>query len=889
MEDLDGMDPLDSPSESALRERERKYRALVETTGTGYVILDVEGRVVDANQEYLRLTGRRTLPEILGSRVTDWTAPHDLARNADEVRRCLERGWVRNLEIEYVTPAGDFLPIEINATVLETPEGPRILTLCKDISERRKVEHSLREMENLFQLFMEHSPAYVFFKDAELRPIRLSRNFEEMLGRPLDQALGRTMDELFPPELAKGMIEDDRRALEHNALVKVDEELGGKYYTTIKFPVAQEGKPPFLAGFTIDITERKRAEMALRESEARFRVIFEQSTVGMVIVSAEGRFLQANPAFQAFLGYSEAELQGLTIRDITHPRFIEADLANVGACVRGEVPYYQIEKVYLRKDGQAIWGRLHATLLRDESGQPRHLVAIVEDISERKVAEESLRKSEERFRSLFQSMIEGVAIHEVVYDASGEPIDYRILDVNPAYEKHTGLSAAMCKGMLASEAYGGNAPPYLAEYSAVARDGRPYSFETYYPPLERHFQISVFCPQPGAFATVFEDITERKRNEAERRRLEAEVQHVQQLESLGSLAGGVAHDMNNVLQAIQGMASVLKVKFDQEPAIASGLDIILNASNRGRNLVKNLTDFARKGLQEPAVLDLNLLVRKEVELLEHTTLRRIELQMELGEPLPPILGDPSAVSNALMNLCVNAIDAMPEKGTLRFTTRGLEDGFVMLVVEDTGEGMPPEVQARAAEPFFTTKPMGKGTGLGLSSVYGTMKAHGGSMELQSEEGKGTRVTLRFPAVKAAPAPEPIASPAGPKVVEPLKIMLIDDDALIRDTFPDLMEVLGHQVVASAPNGQEGLRLVEEGLEVDVIVLDQSMPGLSGIETLTRLRAMGAELPVVFCTGRLDDSVKAQVAVHVGVWTLMKPYSLKDIRPILDAVALAHRA
>lgn len=885
--DMDGMEP--SLTGSAPEERERKYQALVETTGTGYVILDAEGRVLDANQEYLRLTGRRALPEILGSRVMDWTAPHDLARNADEVRKCLKQGWVRNLEIDYVTPEGVLRPIELNATVLDTSEGPRILTLCKDISERRKVEHSLREMENLFQLFMDHSPAYVFFKDAELRPIRLSRNFEEMLGRPLEEALGRTMDELFPPELAKGMIEDDRCVLENNTLVRVDEELGGNYYTTIKFPVAQEGKPSFLAGFTIDITDRKRAEMALRESEERFRVIFEQATVGMVIVSTEGRFLQANPAFQAFLGYSETELQGLTIREITHPQFIEVEIANVLACVRSEIPYYQTEKIYLRKDGRAIWGRLHATLLRDASGQPRHMVAMVEDISERKAAEESLRQSEERFRSLFQSMIEGVAIHEVVYDAGGEAIDYRILDVNPAYERHTGLHATMCKGRLASEVYVGSAPPYLAEYSAVAGDGRPYSFETYYPPLERYFQISVFRTQPGSFATVFEDITERKRNEAERRRLEAEVQHVQQLESLGSLAGGVAHDMNNVLQAIQGMASVLKVKFDREPAIASGLDIILNASNRGRNLVKNLTDFARKGLQEPAVLDLNLLVRKEVELLEHTTLHRIELQMELGEPLPPILGDPSAISNALMNLCVNAIDAMPEKGTLRFRTRGLDDGFVMLVVEDTGQGMPPEVQARAAEPFFTTKPMGKGTGLGLSSVYGTMKAHGGSMELQSEEGKGTRVTLRFPAVEAAPAPEPIESPARSEMAEPLKIMLIDDDSFIRDSFPDLMEVLGHRVVASAPNGQEGLRLVEEGLEVDVIVLDQSMPGLSGIETLNRLRAVRAELPVVFCTGRLDDSVKAQVAVHAGVWTLMKPYSLKDIRPILDAVALAHRA
>jgi PAS domain S-box-containing protein len=864
---------------------EQKYQALVEVTETGYVILDEEGRVVDANPAYLRLTGRETLEEIRGHPVTEWTAPHDLERNAVEVKKCIETGRVRHLEIDYFSPEGRIIPIEINATRLHTSKGIRIFTLCKDLVERRRSESAHRELESMFHAFLEHSPAYVFFKDAELRPIKLSRNFEQMIGRPLDQILGRTMEELFPPDMAASMIADDLRIIRNRELVKVDEELGGHFYTTLKFPVEQEGKPTILAGFTIDITDRKLAEKALQESEAKLRVIFEQAAVGMVEVSAEGRFLHTNPAFQVFLGYSDAELQERCVRDVTHPRFQEEDALRIAACVRGEIPRFVTEKIYVRKDGREIWGRVHVTLLRDRSGQPQNLVGIVEDIDERKRTEEDLALSEAKFRSLFESMIEGMAIHDVIYDAAGKAVNYRILDVNPAYEAHTGLSRDRCVGRLANEVYGTPSPPYLEEFCCVADDGIPKYYEVHFEPMRKHFRISVFAPRRGSFATIFEDITEQKKNEEERRRLEAEIQHAQKLESLGVLAGGVAHDMNNVLQAIQGMASVLKAKLAGDAALVSGLDIILSASNRGRDLVRNLTDFARKGLQEPKVFDLNEIVRKEVELLRHTTLQRIELQMTLAEDLPLVFGDPSAIGNALMNLCVNAIDAMPERGTLVFRTGVTGDGFVTMEIADSGQGMPSDVLARAAEPFFTTKPLGKGTGLGLSSVYGVMKAHGGAMDIQSEEGLGTCVTLRFPihreAVETPPAPTLEVRRESPSS---MRILLVDDDELIRESFPDLMNILGHTVVQTACCGREAFELMQSGLDVDVVVLDQNMPGWSGMETLERLHQLIPTLPVVLCTGHLDEDARQELQRCHHVWMLMKPFSIRDIRPLLAEVA-----
>lgn len=624
------------PAEEALRESEAKYRALVETTGTGYVFLDELGHVTDANQEYVRLTGHQALEEILGRQVTEWTAPYDRARNAAEVALCFARGSVRNLEIDYIDFEGRITPIEINATVYSTPAGPRIVTLCKGIAERRK------------------------------------------------------------------------------------------------------------------------AERALRESEARLRAIFERASVGMFDSAPGGNFRHANPAFVRFIGYTEEELRAFSFRRITHPDDLPSCVAGIQECLDGLRTHVEMEKRYVRRDGRTVWGHVSVALVRDESSAPMTFIGVVQDITERKHAED------------------------------------------------------------------------------------------------------------------------------ERRRLEAEVQHAQKLEGLGRLAGGIAHDMNNVLAAIEGMASMLELKYGHDAALRTNLGTIMNASMRGRDLVKSLTEFGRKGIEEPRPLDLNHIVRREIELLRHTTFKKIDLTTTLEEPLPRIQGDSSSLGNILMNLSVNAFDAMPDGGTLRFETRSLPNGLVELRVTDTGSGMTPEVLARAAEPFFTTKPLGKGTGLGLSSVYGAMKAHGGTMELRSEERGGTVVSLRFPALGGPETTVDGGSVGGPRSSPgSLRILLVDDDELIRASFPPLVEILGHEVASTAADGDEALRLIDGGLEVDVVVLDQNMPGLSGVEVLDRLRARRPRLPVVLSTGYLDETVAARVKNRPHVWLLMKPYSIDEVGRALD--------
>ena len=381
-------------AEEALRASEEKYKRLVETTRTGFVVIDDQGRVIDANTEYVRLTGRQRLDDILGRSVVEWTVPHDRQRNALEVEKCLKEGFVRNLEIDYLSPDGKVMPIELNATVFRAAGTVQILTLCRDISDRR------------------------------------------------------------------------------------------------------------------------RSEEALRESEEKLRLMFETSPVGMVMCGMDGTFIYANDAYLNIIGYTREEFVKLSYWDVT-PRDYDADEARQLQSMEATGKYGPYEKEYVRKTGERIPVLLNGSVVTGADGVKR-IWSLVSDITERKAAEAAIAQSERKFRSLFESMIEGVAIHELVYDAGGTAVDYRLIDVNPAYEKHTGLTRERVKGRLGSEAYGQTPAPYLQEFVRTATTGDPVSFETYFPPLRRHFHISVFSTVAGRFASVFEDITERKAAETAR-------------------------------------------------------------------------------------------------------------------------------------------------------------------------------------------------------------------------------------------------------------------------------------------------------------------------------------------------------------------------------------
>ncbi|HJW44079.1 MAG TPA: ATP-binding protein [Geothrix sp.] len=501
--------------------------------------------------------------------------------------------------------------------------------------------------------------------------------------------------------------------------------------------------------------------------------------------------------------------------------------------------------------------------------------------SEQHLMMEELEESTVRFRLLFDSSPAPLVIHRAG----------RILHANAA-ASHL-LEAAEPRELIGREVlelvHPGHREPSRRRTEEVPQGGRPTpSVEELFITLkgrEVWAEVqSVPLDLPGGPAVLMfaQDLTERRKAEEERRKLETEVQHAQKLESLGGLAGGIAHDMNNVLSAILGMASLLQAKHGSDPALAKSFKVIETAAGRGRDLVKGLTDFARKGLQEPERMDLNALVQKELELLIRTSRQRFTFDVHLEEGLPPIMGESSTLASAIMNLCVNAFDAMPRGGTLSISTR-LEGDQVSLLVADTGEGIPAEILPRVTEPFFTTKPAGRGTGLGLAMVYGTVKAHGGTLAIQSQVGQGTQITLRFPASRdGAAAPDAAALPVSAAPQASLRILVVDDDELIRSILPDMLSHMGHRV-DTATGGLDALQKLNGGLRPDLVILDHNMPGMSGADALPRILQVCPDVQVLVATGFLDTELKLLLADFPSVLALQKPFSLVELRKILGRI------
>ncbi len=364
-------------------------------------------------------------------------------------------------------------------------------------------------------------------------------------------------------------------------------------------------------------------------------------------------------------------------------------------------------------------------------------------------------------------------------------------------------------------------------------------------------------------------------------KLEVQLQQARKMESLGSLAGGIAHDMNNVLGAILGMASTSIEAQQPGSHTHRAFETIIKAGERGGKMVKSLLSFARQSPAERQELDVNVILREEIELLERTTLSRVHLQMELEPALRPILGDASALTQAFMNLCINALDAMPERGTLTIRTRNQGKEWIEVLVEDTGSGMPQEVLERALEPFFTTKEVGKGTGLGLSMVYSIVKAHRGQIEIDSEPGHGTVVWMRFPVCEpASRTAELVVENRSEPSTKTLNVLLVDDDELMQSSTQAILQALGHETT-TASSGESALAILEAGFKPDVVILDLNMPGLGGTGTLPRLRTLLPFVPVLLATGRADQAAVSLVEAHSRVTLMLKPFDLKNLRKQLE--------
>jgi len=582
----------------------------------------------------------------------------------------------------------------------------------------------------------------------------------------------------------------------------------------------------------------------------------------------DGVYLECNQRFARFFGAPKEEILGRTDYDFVDRGQADFFRAQDRLALATGGPAVNEEEITFREDGHREYLETIKTTILGPDGRILGVLGIGRDITARKRAEDGMRVSEEKYHQAFHN--------SPLLSSLSRMEDGRVLEVNDRYCQALGFTREEVLGRT-SEELGILAPEVRARMIAALEATRSVrNLELPVGTRDGHTFPCLFFAE--AFQVGSEQLLlvmaldNRERHAAEdlQRKLDAELHQMQKLDSLGSLASGVAHDMNNVLGAIQALTETVAGRVEGDAFLSGRLGLIVRACARGRDLVKGLTHFARKDLREPESLDLNAMVAEEMELLSRTTLQKVHLVMDLEKNLPRVTGEGGTLSSALMNLCVNAVDAMPGGGTLTLRTRAVPPDTVEVQVEDTGEGMSAPVLARALEPFYTTKPIGKGTGMGLSMAYATLKAHGGNLTIRSAPGQGTRVTLTLPAgpahAGAAPVPDPEPPPAGP-----LRILLVDDDPLILSTIPDLIEALGHPV-ATASSGQAALDRIASADDLDLVILDLNMPGMNGVDTLKGLRQLRPRLPVLMATGFLDEETGEILLRDGRALSILKPFS-----------------
>jgi CheY-like chemotaxis protein len=366
--------------------------------------------------------------------------------------------------------------------------------------------------------------------------------------------------------------------------------------------------------------------------------------------------------------------------------------------------------------------------------------------------------------------------------------------------------------------------------------------------------------------------------------MDERLNRIQALEAMGILVAGVAHNLNNVLAVILGTTS-LHNQATTESSALEDFRIIASACGHGRSVIRSLLQFAQPRLASRAPLDLHTLIREVRVLLENTTRNKIAIITTFVEGSLWIDGDAGNISHALMNLCLNALDAMPDGGTLVLGTAAPAPDEAEVSVQDDGAGMAPEILARVLEPFFTTKEVGKGTGLGLSMTYGVVKAHGGTLDIASRPGQGTCVKMRFPRIPP-PAPGEGVEIPNP-TLKSLNVLLVDDDEDVRFLMTRLLTKAGAVQVKTAARGEEALEILRSQALPDLVILDQNMPGLNGVETMGRIRSRYPDLPILISSGQPDIENWSEFRQHrVGV--IPKPFTLEEIQAKLAQLAHASR-
>jgi PAS domain S-box-containing protein len=641
----------------------------------------------------------------------------------------------------------------------------------------------------------------------------------------------------------------------------------------------------WIEGVILDVTPRRLAAERLETSEERYRSLAENTPDIITRFDSDLRHVFVNTAVKKFTDLKVEDIVGKTHRELGFSDelccFFEDHIERV--FLTGEFLETEFETTVGDKELAVFEWRLFPEI--DQAGAVATVIAIARNVT-------AQRRVEQDYRTLFNTMLDGFALHEMIFDDSGRSVDYRFLAVNPAFERTTGLKAKDLIGKTVKEVLPSIETVWIERYGEVARTGESIHFREYSADLGRHYEVTAYRPAPGQFACVFEDVTEREH-------LEQQLRQAQKMEAVGLLAGGIAHDFNNVLAAVLGYSDLLRMRMKSEDPLQQYVTEIRAAAERAGNLTKKLLTFARRQPLNVQVVNPAKLLRGMEEMLRRVISENIELDINTSNDDLVISIDPGQLEQVIVNLVVNGRDAIQGKGRLSVSTAaisveddnlkatGLEAGdYLLLRVEDSGSGMPEEVKKHLFEPFFTTKEPGKGTGLGLAICFGIVTQAGGSISVESALGEGTTVLVWLPVAErkeVAAKPEE-GEPQNLRGAE--RILLVEDDAAVRRLLSTVLSRYGYDVV-TATNGQEAVQYaLLDTKTIHAVVTDVVMPKMSGWEVVSQLRTVNPEIKAVFMSGYTGDALDKRSMEDDDFVLLSKPFPpiklIASLRAILDA-------
>ncbi len=923
-------------------------------------------------------------------------------------------------------------PSELEKQVLDLEKENR--SLREELSALRQRNDSV-DKKNLepsgvsLDVWMRNLPSVAFAKDLDGSITYVNPAFEQLFGLEPGEILGKTDFDLYAgfPETAESMRANDRKVLKEGRPLTLAETAVAdgqeRHFVSVKFPVRDgEGKIVSVAGIATEITDLRATEKALQESEQRFRSAFEASEIGMAIVGRDGRLLAVNPAVTRILGYSEQELLCRFVTDIVHPEDLRESLENHEMALAAGRPSYSHEKRYLHKDGSVVWGILTVSLLYDQEGNVIYVLAQLQDVRARKLAEEALRKSErlmqdaeriahvgsysrdlrteqlewsdevyrifghepravkptfdlvsrhihpddaQRFQEANEALISGKEAYDLEYrivradgqerivrsrarlerDASGRPVRMfgSVHDITErrrdeealkrSEKRYRELLEALQEGIWVIDAeakttYVNDPMARMLGYTVEEMQGRAlfsfmddrgvqiaqenlqrrkegiqeqHEFEFLRKDGERLHTLIETSPltdeegiYTGAIAGVV-DITRRKM-------LESQLLQTHKMEAVGTMAGGIAHDINNILGIIVGNTELAIGDIpDWSPALEN-LEEIRDACLRARDVVKQILAFSRQTEHTVKPVRLVPLIRESSKLLRSFIPSTVEIQVETSGDGETVRADPTQIHQVLLNLCANASHAMEDRGgtlEIRLDSEVLGEAdlpqregclpgpYLRLSVRDTGVGIDALILPRIFDPYFTTKAAEKGTGMGLAVVHGIVKKHGGFIRVETEPGEGSVFHVFLPRVEDAPEHEATPTENLPRGTE--RVLFVDDEEGLRKLGGKILGRLGYQVEI-ASGGVEALETFKaDPGRFDLILSDVTMPHLTGKDLAVEVLNIRPDIPVILCTG-FSEMITPEEAHAMGVkGYVLKPLIVAEIAETLRRVLDGEKA